>query len=126
MQGNKFYRIAAMLIVGLSVGLSGCKPTATPESAAATGGAASKRVPTGVYQSPMPDGSVIRLTFGEGNAVEIAMTEAGETNSFDGEWVLNGEVIILRGGEGMAMQLAWRGDELITDFGGIILTFTEV
>jgi hypothetical protein len=58
-------------------------------------------------------------------AVEIAMTEAGQTNSYQGKWILNGDLILVEGGEGMMMQLSWRGDSLVTDFGGFTLTFNK-
>jgi hypothetical protein len=54
------------------------------------------------------------------------MTEGSQTTSHDGKWILNGEVILVEGGEGMVMQLSWRGDALVTDFGGATLTFTKV
>ena len=54
------------------------------------------------------------------------MTEDGKTNSHDGKWILNGEVILAEGGEGLTMQLSWRGDALVTDFGGATLTFKKV
>ena len=44
----------------------------------------------------------------------------------DGKWILNGEVILVEGGEGMMMQLSWRGNALVTDFGGATLTFNKV
>ena len=74
----------------------------------------------------MPDGTVMRLSFHDGGAVEIAMTEEGETNSHNGKWIRNGEVILVEGGEGMTIQLSWRGNTLVTDFGGATLTFTKV
>ena len=74
----------------------------------------------------MPDGTVLRLSFHDGGAVEIAMTEDGQTNSHDGKWILNGEVILVEGGEGMVMQLSWRGKALVTDLGGATLTFNKV
>jgi hypothetical protein len=55
-----------------------------------------------------------------------AMTEDGKTNSHDGKWILNGEVILVEGGEGMMMQLSWRGNALVTEFGGATLTFNKV
>ena len=54
------------------------------------------------------------------------MTEEGKTDSHDGTWVLNGEVILVEGGEGMTMQLSWRGDALVSEFGGATLTFKKV
>lgn len=55
-----------------------------------------------------------------------AITERWTTDSHDGKWVLNGEVILVEGGEGMVMQLSWRGHALVTDFGGATLTFDKV
>jgi hypothetical protein len=54
------------------------------------------------------------------------MTEDGKTTSHDGKWIVNGEVILVEGGEGMMMQLSWRGAALVTDFGGATLTFNKV
>ncbi len=53
------------------------------------------------------------------------MTEDGDTNTHQGKWIVNGEIILVEGGEGMTMQLSWRGDALVTDFGGARLTFTK-
>ena len=85
-----------------------------------------QRCASGAYESQLPDGTVIRLSFHDGGAVEIAMTEEGRTDSHDGKWILNGEVILVEGGEGMVMQLSWRGNALVTDFGGATLTFNKV
>ena len=74
----------------------------------------------------MPDGTAIRLTFRDGGAVTIAMTEDGKTDSHNGKWILNGEVVLVEGGEGLTMQLSWRGEALVTDFGGATLTFKKV
>ena len=126
MQRNRFHRIVATLIVAVSVGLSACDGGAPPEPAGSTGGAAGGGAPSGAYESQLPGGPTIRLSFRDGGAVAIAMTEDGETNSYDGDWVLNGETILVQGGEGMTMQLSWRGDALVTDFGGATLTFNKV
>ena len=40
--------------------------------------------------------------------------------------LLNGDVILVEGGEGMTMQLSWRGAALVTEFGGVTLTFNKV
>ncbi len=125
MQSKKLQRIVATLIAAVSVGLSGCNREASPEPAASTGGAAARGAPSGVYESQMPGGTAMSLDFRDGGAVTIAMTEDGETNSFDGDWVQNGEVILVEGGEGMTMQLSWRSEALVTDFGGATLTFTK-
>lgn len=124
MQSKTVLRIAATLIVAVSVGLIGCGDGASADQAASTRAAAG--APSGAYQTGLPDGSTIRLSFQGGGAVGIAMTEDGKTNSFDGKWILNGEVILVQGGEGMTMQLSWRGDDLVTDFGGATLTFKKV
>ena len=126
MQCMKFHRIVAMLIVAAGVGLIGCSGGASAEQSTATRSAAGSRAPSGAYESRLPDGTAIRLSFRDGGAVGIAMTEDGKTNSHDGKWILNGEVIIVEGGEGMTMQLSWRGDALVTDFGGVTLTFNKV
>ena len=121
----KFHRIVPALIIAVSVGVIGCGGGASAEGSASTAAAAAGE-PSGAYESRLPDGTTIRLTFRNGGAVQIAMTEDGKTNSFDGKWILNGEVILLEGGEGMTMQLSWRGDALVTDFGGATLTFKKV
>jgi hypothetical protein len=124
MQRKGFHRIVATLIFALSVGLSGCGGGgASAEPSAVV--AARSGAPSGAYESRLPDGTVMRLSFRDGGAVTIAMTEDGTTNSHDGKWVLNGEVILVEGDEGMMMQLSWRADALVTDFGGITLTFTK-
>lgn len=115
---NSLQRILATLIVAVSVGLGGCGGGASADGSAIA-------APSGDYESRMPDGTTMRLSFGDGGAVEIAMTEDGQTNSHDGQWVLNGEVILVEGGEGMTMQLSWQDDALVTDFGGVTLTFNE-
>jgi hypothetical protein len=117
-----FARIVATL--ALSVPLVACGGGASAEHSA--GAAAAARAPSGAYESRMPDGTAIRLTFREGGAVRIAMTEDGKSDSHDGKWVVNGEVILVEGGEGMTMQLSWRGDALVSDFGGVTMTFNKV
>jgi len=117
--------IIALTIV-LSVGLAGCGGGAAAEPSASKAGATDARAPSGAYESRLPDGTAIRLTFRDGSKVGIAMTEDGKTNSHDGKWIVNGEVILVEGGEGMTMQLSWRGDALVTDFGGVTLTFKKV
>lgn len=118
MQRKSFQGILAALIVAVSFVLSGCGGGASADGA--TGGA-----PSGAYESQMPGGTAMRLSFGDGGAVEIAMTEDGQTNAFDGQWVQNGETILVEGGEGMTMQMSWQGDALVTDFGGAVLTFNK-
>jgi hypothetical protein len=125
MQRSRFPLIVAALIVIVSTGSIACGGGASAGQPASTA-AAANRLPTGAYESKMPDGSAIRLNFRDGGAVTIAMTEEGKTNSHDGKWVLNGEVILVEGGEGMTLQLSWRGDALVTDFGGATMTFTKV
>jgi hypothetical protein len=116
----------AMLIVAVSVGLIGCGGGASAEQSASTHAVSGSGAPSGAYQSQLPDGTVIRLSFSDGGAVEIAMTENGRTDSHPGKWILNGEVILVEGGEGLMMQLSWRGKALVTDFGGATLTFNKV
>ena len=120
------YRIVAALIVVVSVGLSGSIGGASAEQSTPTRVAAAAAAPSGAYQSRLPDGTVIRLTFRAGGAVAIAMTEDGKTTSHNGKWIVNGEVILVEGGEGMTMQLSWKGAALVTDFAGVTLTFTKV
>ena len=126
MQRNTLHGIVATAIVAAGVGLIGCGGEASGEQSVSTRAEARSGAPSGAYQSQLPDGTVIRLRFRDGGACEIAMTEEGKTNSFDGKWILNGEVILVEGGEGMMMQLSWRGDALVTDFGGATLTFNKV
>ncbi len=126
MQTKRFHRIVATLIVAVSVGLIGCGGGASAEQSDSTHSAAGSGAPSGAYESRLPDGTAIRLSFQDGGAVGIAMTEDGKTNAHDGKWILNGEVILVEGGEGMTMQLSWRGDALVTDFGGVTLTFKKV
>lgn len=126
MQRKSFHRIVATLIVAVSVGMIGCNDGASAGQSAATPAAASKGAPSGAYESPMPGGTVMRLSFHDGGAVEIAMTEDGQTNSHTGKWVLNGEVILVEGDEGMLMQFHWQGDALVTDFGGTTMTFNRI
>ena len=131
MQRKSFHRFAMMLVVALSVGGTGCGGGTSAEQAlaeqpASNGQATATRAPSGAYESRMPDGTVIRLTFRDAGAATIAMTEDGKTNSHDGKWVVNGEVILVEGDEGLNLQLSWRGDALVTDFGGITLTFNKV
>ena len=126
MQTKRFHRIVATLIVAVSVGLIGCGGGAAAEQSAATQVATGSGAPSGAYESRMPDGTVMRLTFRDGGAVGVAMTEEGKTTSYDGKWVLNGEVILVEGGEGLTLQLSWRGADLVTDFGGATMTFKKV
>ena len=126
MQIKRFHRIVATLIVAVSAGSFGCTGGASADQSGSPGGAAGGRSPSGAYESRLPDGTAIRLTFRDGGAVRIQMTEDGQTNSHDGKWVLNGEVILVEGGEGMTLQLSWRGEALVTDFGGATLTFNKV
>ena len=126
MQYNRLQRIVVTAIVSLSVGFSAYGGEASPQASAPTAVAASKGAPSGTYQSRLPDGTVIQLLFRDGGAVIIAMTEGGQTDSHTGKWILNGEVILVEGGEGMTMQLSWRGASLVTDFGGVTLTFNKI
>ena len=126
MQRKGFHRIVAMLIVAVSFGLIGCGGGASAEQSASTRADSRSGAPSGTYESHLPDGTVMRLSFREGGAVKIAMTEDGKTDAHDGKWILNGEVILVEGGEGMVMQLSWRGNALVTDFGGATLTFNKV
>ena len=73
----------------------------------------------------MPDGTILRLEFKSGGAVTLSDVEAGSTHSHDGKWVINGDSIMVEGGEGMGMQLYWMDDALVTDFVGTKLTFTK-
>jgi hypothetical protein len=125
MQCNRFHRIVATLIVAVSVGLSACNDGAVSQPSAAAGSVAAKGAPSGTYETRLPDGTVIGLNFRGGGAVDISMTEEGETNSQDGKWIQNGEVFLVEGGEGLTLQLSWRGDALVTDFGGLTTTFTK-
>ena len=126
MQINGLHRIVGALIVVVSIGLIGSTGGASAEPSASTRVAAAAAAPSGAYQSRLPDGTVIRLTFRAGGAVAVAMTEDGKTTSHDGKWIVNGEVILVEGGEGLTLQLSWRGDALVTDFGGATLTFNKV
>ena len=126
MQRNTFYRIVATLIVAVSIGLTGCGGGAAAEQPASSSAAAASGAPSGTYESRLPDGTTISLGFRDGGAVNIAMTEDGKTNAHDGKWILNGDVILVEGGEGLTLQLSWRGDALVTDFGGATLTFKKV
>jgi hypothetical protein len=121
-----FHRTVATLIVAVSVGLIGCSGGASADQAGSTRVAAGSGAPSGSYESRLPDGTAIRLSFRDGGSVGIAMTEDGKTNAHDGKWILNGEVILVEGGEGLTLQLSWRGDALVTDFGGATLTFKKV
>jgi hypothetical protein len=125
MQHNSFHRVVATFIVAVSVGFSACGGSASTDSSGATANAAGKGAPSGTYESKLPDGTAIQLRFSDGGAVVISMTEDGKTDAHDGKWILNGEVILIEGGEGMVMQLGWRGDVLVTDFGGATLTFNK-
>ena len=118
---KSIHRIVATLIVALSVGVIACGGGGSGEQSGSGAGGA----PSGAYESRLPDGTAIRLDFRDGGAVGIAMTEEGTTDSHDGKWNQNGEVILVQGGEGMTMQLSWRDDDLVTDFGGATLTFTK-
>jgi hypothetical protein len=120
------HRVVATLIFAVSFGLIGCGGEAAGEQSASTRVAAGVGAPSGTYESRLPDGTAIRLSFREGGSVGIAMTEDGKTNSYDGKWILNGDVILVEGGEGLTMQLSWRGDALVTEFGGATLTFKKV
>jgi hypothetical protein len=126
MRCRRFHRFVGTLMIAVSVGLVACSGGASAEPPASTGGAADVRSPSGAYESRLPDGTAIRLTFRDGGAVRIAMTEDGQTNAHDGKWIVNGEVILVEGGEGLALQLSWRGEALVSDFGGATLTFTKV
>jgi hypothetical protein len=118
--------VVAMLSIAVSVGSIGCGGGASAEQAASTPVATGAGAPSGAYESRLPDGTAIRLSFREGGAVGIAMTEDGKTNSHDGKWILNGDVVLVEGAEGLTMQLSWREDALVTDFGGVTLTFKKV
>jgi len=126
MQRRRFQLLVAALIVAASAVSIACGSGASANPSASPGAAVDARPPSGAYESRLPDGSAIRLTFRDGGKVAIAMTEDGQTNSHDGKWVVNGEVILLEGGEGMTMQLSWRGEALVTDFGGATMTFKKV
>src|SRR5829696_8571906 len=130
MDCRSVYRSGAALIIAVSVGMIACGGGASAEQSAAqavsAGSAADARSPSGAYESRLPDGTAIRLTFRDGAAVRIAMTEDGQTNTHEGKWIVNGDVILVEGGEGMTMQLSWRGDALVTDFAGVTLTFKKV
>jgi hypothetical protein len=92
-----FDRIVATLIVAVGIGLIGCSGGASAGQSASMRVAAGSGAPSGTYESRLPDGTVIRLSFRDGGAVGIAMTEDGKTNSHDGKWILNGEVILVEG-----------------------------
>ena len=123
MQQQVFRRIVLALIVATSVGTGACSGGSS--SAVSDAEASSARTPAGTYESRLPDGTAIELRFRDGGDVVIAMTEDGATNTQDGKWVVNGQVILVEGGEGMVIQLSWRGDALVSDFGGATLTFVQ-
>lgn len=125
MQRSSFHPVVALLIVALGFGVGGCGGSSAPEASAATADAAGKGAPSGMYQSPMPDGSVMRLNFRGGGKVDFAMTEDGATTSYEGRWVQNGDVILAEGAEGMTLELRWQGKELVTNSLGMQLTFTR-
>jgi hypothetical protein len=125
MRSRLFQPFVALLIVTLGIGVSSCGGASAPEASAATGGAAQEGAPSGIFESPLPDGSVMRLNFRGGGKVDFAMTEGGATNSYEGKWVQNGEVILAEGAEGLTLELRWRGKDLITDSIGMTLTFTR-
>jgi hypothetical protein len=124
MQRNSSHSIAALLIVTLGVGMGGCGGSSAPEASAAND-ATRKGAPSGIYESSLPGGTVLRLDFHGGGKVDFAMTEDGTTNTFAGKWVQNGEVILAEGGEGMTLELHWRGKDLVTDSLGMTLTFAK-
>jgi hypothetical protein len=62
-------------------------------------------------------------------AVSVGLAGCGggsapEPSASTGGAAGNGEVFLVEG-EGLTLQVAWRDEELITDFGGITLTFTK-
>lgn len=128
MQSKQFRVVVASLMIAAGVVSGACGGGASAEKAAAPGAVADAdaRPPSGAYESTLPDGTVIRLSFRSGGSVNISMTEDGKTDAHDGKWVVNGEVILVQGGEGMTLQLSWKGDALVTDFGGATLTFKKV
>jgi hypothetical protein len=81
--------------------------------------------PSGVYESKMPDGTVLRIDFAAGGAGRMSMIEGGVKEGQDAKWVINGESILVEGADGMAMQMTWTGDALVTDFGDMTMTFTK-
>jgi hypothetical protein len=114
--------VVALIVAAVSVGVTACGGGASADQSASTPAAAGAGAPSGAYESRLPDGTAIRLTFRDGGAV----TEDGKTDSHNGKWILNGEVVLVEGGEGLTMQLSWRGEALVTDFGGATLTFKKV
>jgi hypothetical protein len=62
---------------------------------------------------------------GGGSGEQSGSTSAVAGGAVGAKWSLNGEVILVEGAEGMTLQLSWRGNDLVTDFGGATLTFTQ-
>ena len=118
--------VVAVIVAAVSVSVMACGGGASAEQSGTAPVATGAGAPSGAYESRLPDGTAIRLTFRDGGAVTIAMTEDGKTDSHNGKWILNGDVVLVEGGEGMTMQLSWRGEALVTEFGGATLTFKKV
>ena len=83
------------------------------------------KLPSGVYESKMPDGTVIRIDFAGGGAARMSMIEGGVEEGHHAKWIINGESILVEGADGMTLQLTWKGDALVSDFGGMTITFTK-
>ncbi len=98
MRIKTIHLVVATSIVAVGVG-SVERGAGASADRAASARAADARAPSGAYESRLPDGTTIRLTFRDGGAVRIAMTEDGKTDAHEGKWIVNGEVILVQGGE---------------------------
>lgn len=95
------------------------EPARPSRSAPATGGSIS-----GTYAANLPDNTVISLTFRSGGRVTMKMTGAGQNETEEGQYQVNGNYVTVTAGD-MPMELVRDGNTLSLDFGGMSLRLTK-
>jgi hypothetical protein len=107
-----------------------CKGSATDDNAGSSRSSASSSAktsgaPSGLYECNVPDGSKFTLEFSAGGKCKMAMIEHGQPDVTEGNWVLNGDDIMIQSTDGMPMNLKRNGTSLVADMGGMQMTFVK-
>lgn len=98
-----------------------CKGSAKSNSSSS----AKNSAPSGTYECNVPDGTKFTLEFSSGGKVKMTMTERGQADVTEGNWVLNGDDIMIQSAEGPPMNLKRNGTSLVADMGGMQMTFVK-
>lgn len=122
--------LMSVLVAVVCVAITGCPSNSGSsggEKTASGGGSGSGSggAPSGAYQCKMPDGTVFTLDFQSGGKMKMIMTESGQDDVTEGNWVLNGDALTVQAPDGPPMNITRSGNDLVADMGGIKMTFVK-